>query len=124
MVYFPAPSLTAERTFSIRAGLAASTVTPGRTAPDVSLTTPVSALWACAAPGSRANSPAATRTALSVRAYSLAISTILSVRRFADSTPTTISIYEFSPVYRNATARNVGRVSTQLARPYQENYEN
>src|SRR5512145_8081 len=29
-----------ERTFSIRAGLAASTVTPGSTAPDASLTTP------------------------------------------------------------------------------------
>src|SRR5207249_9807079 len=29
-----------ERTFSMRAGLAASTVTPGMTAPDVSLTTP------------------------------------------------------------------------------------
>ena len=40
------PSETAERTFSIRAGLAASTVTPGSTAPDVSLTAP--AMTACA----------------------------------------------------------------------------
>jgi hypothetical protein len=30
----------AVRTFSISAGLAASTVTPGKTPPDVSLTTP------------------------------------------------------------------------------------
>ncbi len=34
-------SLTVVRTFSISAGLAASTVAPGRTAPDSSLTTPV-----------------------------------------------------------------------------------
>ena len=34
--YCPVPSVTAERVFSISAGLAASTVTPGRTAPDVS----------------------------------------------------------------------------------------
>ena len=36
------PSVVTERTFSISAGLAASTVTPGSTAPDVSLTTPAS----------------------------------------------------------------------------------
>jgi hypothetical protein len=40
MRYWPEPSVTAERTFSINAGLEASTVTPGNTAPDVSLTTP------------------------------------------------------------------------------------
>jgi hypothetical protein len=44
--YCPVPSVTAERTFSISAGLAASTVTPGSTAPDVSLTMP--AIEACA----------------------------------------------------------------------------
>ena len=38
--YVPVPSLTVVRTFSMRAGLAASTVTPGRIAPDVSRTTP------------------------------------------------------------------------------------
>ena len=37
----PEPSVTAVRTFSMIAGLAASTVTPGSTAPDVSFTTPV-----------------------------------------------------------------------------------
>src|SRR5687767_1029818 len=41
MRYWPPPSLTAVRTFSINAGLDASTVTPGSTAPDVSFTTPV-----------------------------------------------------------------------------------
>ena len=35
------------------ASLDASTVTPGSTAPEVSFTTPVNALWACAAMGSR-----------------------------------------------------------------------
>jgi hypothetical protein len=38
--YWPAPSVTAVRTFSINAGLDASTVTPGSTAPDESRTAP------------------------------------------------------------------------------------
>src|SRR6188768_3919488 len=42
-----------DRTFSIRAGLAASTVTPGRTAPDESRTTPASDACACAMAGSK-----------------------------------------------------------------------
>src|SRR5918993_268920 len=40
MLYRPSLSDTTVRIFSISAGLAASTVTPGRTAPEVSLTTP------------------------------------------------------------------------------------
>jgi hypothetical protein len=44
--YWPAPSVTAERTFSMSTGLAASTVTPGNTAPDASFTVP--AIEACA----------------------------------------------------------------------------
>jgi hypothetical protein len=36
MRYCPVPSVTAERVFSISAGLDASTVTPGSTAPDAS----------------------------------------------------------------------------------------
>ena len=43
MRYWPEPSVTAARTFSMSAGLAASTVTPGSTAPEVSFTTPVMA---------------------------------------------------------------------------------
>src|SRR5580765_2371926 len=38
--YAPLPSVTTDRVFSMRAGLAASTVTPGSTAPDESLTLP------------------------------------------------------------------------------------
>ena len=38
--YTPVLSVVTERTFSMSAGLEASTVTPGNTAPDVSLTTP------------------------------------------------------------------------------------
>src|SRR3989442_793695 len=48
MLYRPSPSLTTLRTFSIRAGLAASTVTPGSTAPDVSFTTHAIPLACCA----------------------------------------------------------------------------
>src|SRR6478672_2073520 len=39
--YWPVPSVTAVRTFSMSTSLAASTVTPGITPPDESLTTPV-----------------------------------------------------------------------------------
>jgi hypothetical protein len=46
MRYCPSPSLVVTRTFSIRTGLVASTVTPGSTPPVASLTTPAIALWA------------------------------------------------------------------------------
>ena len=46
MRYCPEPSLTADRVFSISAGLEASTVTPGSTAPDVSRTKPAIDAWA------------------------------------------------------------------------------
>src|SRR5713101_4970670 len=49
--YCPVASLMTDRTFSIRAGLAASTVTPGSTPPDASLTTPVIAACAEAVDG-------------------------------------------------------------------------
>ena len=49
--YWPLLSETTVRTVSSRAGLAASTVTPGSTAPDVSRTTPVIDAWAYAIVG-------------------------------------------------------------------------
>src|SRR5262245_45668229 len=52
------------RTFSIRAGLAASTVTPGRTAPDVSLTTAEMDAWAYAAAGASTRQAIANRIPL------------------------------------------------------------
>jgi len=52
-------SLIAMRTFSISASLDASTVTPGSTAPDVSLTTPEIEAWANAAEGRRISAAAA-----------------------------------------------------------------
>src|SRR6266849_6270635 len=53
MRYSPRSSVTALRTFSMRTGLDASTVTPGSTAPDVSVTTPamVAELVPCAGTG-------------------------------------------------------------------------
>src|SRR4029453_12666428 len=63
--YRPSPSVTAVRVFSISTSLAASTVTPGRTAPEVSLTMPAIVLCADAVDGtsaSRATTPRA-RTA-------------------------------------------------------------
>ena len=46
MRYCPAASVTTVRVFSISAGLEASTLTPGKTAPEPSLTAPV--IEACA----------------------------------------------------------------------------
>src|SRR5688572_11028233 len=51
MRYWPVPSVTAERTFSMSAGLEASTVTPGSTAPEASRTVPVREAWANTVPG-------------------------------------------------------------------------
>ena len=48
ILYCPWLSVIAVRTRSISAGLLASTVTPGRTAPVVSRTTPAIAVWPCA----------------------------------------------------------------------------
>ena len=71
--YRPVPSLTTERTRSIKAGLDTSTVTPGNTAPDVSLTTPVidarTVPWAEAQVGGQ--TPAmSTQSAVSARSAS------------------------------------------------------
>ena len=54
MRYCPVPSVVALRTFSMRTGLAASTVTPGSTAPDASRTTPAMVACADAVEGNRA----------------------------------------------------------------------
>src|SRR5262249_8499482 len=48
ILYWPSESVTTVRVFSMSAGLDASTVTPGSTAPDVSRTTPAIALVPCA----------------------------------------------------------------------------
>ena len=47
-MYWPVPSVTTVRVFSRSAGLDASTVTPGSTAPDASLTTPAIEALPCA----------------------------------------------------------------------------
>ena len=62
ILYWPSPSVTAVRTFSMSAGLAASTVTPGMTAPLVSLTTPAM-VWANVVAGNRTRNPHTTRRA-------------------------------------------------------------
>src|ERR1041385_3834889 len=57
MAYWPVPSVTVARTFSMSAGLDASTVTPGSTAPDASLTTPLIVACANATTGSHSTNP-------------------------------------------------------------------
>src|SRR4051794_21842123 len=48
MLYRPSEAVTTDRTFSISAGLDASTVTPGNTAPEESVTVPAMPLACCA----------------------------------------------------------------------------
>ncbi len=65
MRYCPRPSLTAVRTRSMRAGLAASTVAPGSTAPEESRTVPANVAWPWASDGTTAHA-----TTTNVRAIS------------------------------------------------------
>src|SRR5262245_29239650 len=58
ILYCPESSVTTARTFSISAGLDASTVTPGNTAPEASFTTPASEACAHAAVGQRTTNAA------------------------------------------------------------------
>src|ERR1700730_6062819 len=68
MLNRPSPSVTTVRTRSMRAGLAASTVTPGITAFDVSRTTPEMPAACCAhAPEEQSSALASTATATLVR---------------------------------------------------------
>jgi hypothetical protein len=67
----PDPSVTVVRTFSISTGLAASTVTPGSTAPELSRTTPEIVAWANAAAGSTARQSRASAPVLNARIFSL-----------------------------------------------------
>jgi len=62
ILYWPVASVVTARTFSMSAGLAASTVTPGSTAPDVSLTTPASDGADCANAVEAPRTPSTTRT--------------------------------------------------------------
>src|SRR5262249_37054532 len=67
--YWPVGSVAAVRTFSMSAGLATSTVTPGRTAPDVSRTTPVIAACARAEDGRRTRVRTPVRTQSKLRMW-------------------------------------------------------
>src|SRR5258706_9694679 len=63
ILYNPSLSVSTERTLSIRTGLAASTETPGSTAPVASFTTPAMALCAEATLGSMTTTAATIATA-------------------------------------------------------------
>ena len=70
MRYWPVPSVTTVRTFSVNAGLDASTVTPGRMAPDESLTTPAMVACANAARGRISTAASTTRALIKLRTLS------------------------------------------------------
>src|SRR5450759_1355051 len=68
ILYWPLPSVTAVRLPPIIAGLAASTVTPGSTPPEVSFTTPAITLplWADAAAAAPSRPATASSHALAI----------------------------------------------------------
>ena len=70
MRYWPVPSVTTVRSFSVSAGLDASTVTPGRTAPDESLTTPAMVACANATRGRTSTAASTTRALTELRTLS------------------------------------------------------
>ena len=67
MRYWPLPSVVAVRAFSMSAGLDASTVTPGNTAPEVSRTVPVIDAWANTTEGVTRNNATTTQAVPGVR---------------------------------------------------------
>src|SRR5689334_160288 len=69
MRYVPVPSETAFLVFSMSAGLDASTVTPGSTAPDASFTTPAMEAWAYATAGTNTSSAIAANPACNLRMH-------------------------------------------------------
>ena len=66
----------------MRASLDASTVTPGSTAPDVSLTTPVIALCACTSAGNASRDTPITNPRTTVRIIRPSLSEIDRYRRW------------------------------------------
>src|SRR5439155_1922775 len=78
MEYWPDPLVTTERAFSISAGLDASTVTLGMTAPEESLTVPTIEAWAWAVAGMTTR---ATRTRMAFTNLRTVTSKVLTARR-------------------------------------------
>src|SRR5437867_7271188 len=75
MEYWPDPLVTTERVFSMSAGLDASTVTPGMTALEESLTVPTIEAWAWAMAGMATS---ATRTRIAFTNLSIVTSKVLT----------------------------------------------
>src|SRR5262245_42606768 len=69
MLYRPSSLVTTTRTFSMSTGLAASTVTPGNIAPDVSRTMPAMPLAVCCADAADASTKHSTTTEVTTRAH-------------------------------------------------------
>src|SRR5262245_3583880 len=83
MRYWPVPSVTTDRTFSISTGLVAATVTPGNTPPDASLTTPVIAACARAVDG-KSNGTKTTRRGPEKRRITWTIAILLNFQQSND----------------------------------------
>src|SRR5689334_19738958 len=111
ILYKPCPSVTTVRTFSISTGLAASTVTPGRTAPLASLATPAIAPvvedWAAPLAGTLSTSRVTSRTTrrwIIINLYSSQV-----------RTETLILLRKAGPVYHLEIAKSRRREATEKA---------
>src|SRR4051794_40699246 len=85
MRYWPVPSVTDVRVFSINAGLDASMVTPGSTAPDASFTLPAIDDWACATAGSSRTIAGRTHVRASLSTERTSINRLLTSRDRRDN---------------------------------------
>src|SRR5262249_9090721 len=116
MRYWPAPSVIAVRVFSISAGLDASTVTPGSTAPVPSFTTPAIATCARAVAGSRNAAPHTTAAQNTTRRMDVLLKAMTdwSVSRPDNSTPDARTQLETN---KAGGAGRAGRAGTQPVNP-------
>src|SRR5262245_56836472 len=86
--YWPVPSVTTERTFSIKAGLAASTVTPGSTAPDASRTVPVRVPCANTVEGSNVSAASHRKRFTALDMYGVLLAPTTASRRLPETNGT------------------------------------
>src|SRR5437867_10122994 len=93
MEYWPDPLVTTERVFSISAGLDASTVTLGMTAPEESLTVPTIEAWAWAVAGMTTS---ATRTRMAFTNLSTVTSKVAMFSR-TEPAPTPLNFRHVGP---------------------------
>src|SRR6476620_2097772 len=115
MRYWPVPSVTDVLVFSINAGLDASMVTPGSTAPEASFTLPASDDCACAAAGSSRTIAGRTHVLASRSTERTPIDRLLTLRERRTSDRVTVEMRPSYGLFRPSQAI-LHRVHTNLVR--------